>query len=187
MVVPLPRPDGTGYCGLAGYLTPQPGQQPCAQEVVDFLRTRLPEHMVPASLQILDQFPLTANGKVDRRALPAPDESSRDGEFAAPTTALQKVIAGVWRDVLGVERVGLHDDFFALGGDSLQATKIVTALREALDFPEVTLRSIFAYPTTQALAADLLAQEPDHERLEQVAEIYLEVEGLSLDEITSQL
>ena len=114
---------------------------------------RLPEYMVPAAFVILDKLPLTENGKVDRKALPAPDQSRRDIEqgYVAPQTPTEEMVAAIWADVLRVERVGTRDDFFELGGHSLNATQVVSRVREAFRV-ELPLRAIFEAPTVEGLA-----------------------------------
>ncbi|HEX7239909.1 MAG TPA: amino acid adenylation domain-containing protein, partial [Longimicrobiaceae bacterium] len=120
-----------------------------AGELREWLGRRLPEHMVPSAVVVLDAFPLSPNGKIDRGALPAPEASSA-GAYVAPRTPAEEVLAGIWAEVLGVERVGAEDDFFALGGHSLLATRVVSRVREAFGV-ELPLRALFEAPTVAAL------------------------------------
>jgi acyl carrier protein len=126
-----------------------------AEELREYLKDRLPEYMVPSTFVGLESLPLTPNGKVDRRALPAPDWEG--GEvYLAPRTLVEELLAGIWIEVLGVSRVGVHDNFFALGGHSLLATQVISRLRGALGV-EVPLRRLFESPTIAALARSVEA------------------------------
>ncbi|GAA1894349.1 hypothetical protein GCM10009837_15400 [Streptomyces durmitorensis] len=136
---------------LVGYVVPQAGVTVDVAEVRARLGRVLPEYMVPSAIVVLDAMPLTVNGKPDKRALPAPDEDAfAQAEFVAPRTSTEERIAEVWRDVLGVERVGVQDSFFDLGGDSIRAVSLVGALRaQGID---VAVRDVFAQRTVEALA-----------------------------------
>ncbi|WLH83117.1 non-ribosomal peptide synthetase [Pseudomonas sp. FP2338] len=123
---------------LIGYYTAQ--MQLAEQDVKAALAAELPEYMVPASLMRLDAMPLSPSGKLDRRALPEPVWQTR--EHIEPATPLQQQIAAIWREVLGLPRIGLRDDFFALGGHSLLATQIISRTRQACDV-ELPLRTLF--------------------------------------------
>ena len=101
--------------------------------------------MVPAAVVVLESLPLTVNGKVDTGALPAP-EFTGAGRYRAPSTAIEEVLAGIYAQVLGLERVGVDDSFFDLGGDSLSAMRMITAVNAALDV-ELRVRAIFEAPT----------------------------------------
>ncbi|NVL33231.1 hypothetical protein F2S69_05280 [Pseudomonas syringae pv. actinidiae] len=125
---------------LIGYYTAEAGQDVQAERIKSALALELPDYMVPAQLVRLDSMPLSPSGKLDRRALPEPQWQTR--EHVEPHTDLQKQIAAVWRQVLGVPRVGLRDDFFELGGHSLLATQIISRVRQACDI-DLPLRALF--------------------------------------------
>lgn len=158
------------------------------EEIGEWAASMLPAHMVPAQVVVLDQLPLTQNGKIDRRAVGEYwSAGEADTDFEPPRTALEKVIAGIWSEVLERERVGVHDRFFALGGDSVLATVIVARLREALDTPDISVRVLFTAPTVRAVAQRLGSAETSEGRLEQVAQIYLEIAEMSAAEVDSEL
>jgi acyl carrier protein len=123
-------------------------------ELRERTRQKLPEYMVPSAFVMMDALPLTPNGKIDRRALPAPAGGAPAGDgYAPPGTALEGELAGIWAATLGLERVGLHDHFFAdLGGHSLLATQVVARIRSELGI-ELALRELFERPTVAGLAA----------------------------------
>ncbi|NER91538.1 non-ribosomal peptide synthetase [Moorena sp. SIO3A2] len=121
----------------------------------EYLESKLPEYMVPSGLMVLSQLPLTPNGKVDRKALPVPDvASSVSTEYVAPQTQTQKVLAEIWAEVLGIEQVGIHDNFFDLGGHSLMATQVVSRCRQAFG-NELTLQRLFESPTIAGIAKNI--------------------------------
>jgi amino acid adenylation domain-containing protein len=126
-------------------------------EVRDYLRGRLPEHMLPSAVVAMDAIPLTPNGKVDRAALPAPDASADEQAFVAPRTATEQVLAGLWSAVLGVDAVGANDGFFALGGHSLRATRLASRVREVFGI-ELPLRAVFERATLADLAREIDAR-----------------------------
>ncbi|MBV9775387.1 MAG: amino acid adenylation domain-containing protein, partial [Gemmatimonadetes bacterium] len=146
----VPREDTPGEPRLVGYVVAD-GEAPDGESLRAWLRERLPEYMVPAAWVVLDALPLTPNGKLDRRALPAP-EPAAEAAYVAPRTPTEEVLAGIWGEVLRVERVGVTDDFFALGGHSLLATRLASRVREAFGV-ELPLRALFEAPTVAALAA----------------------------------
>ncbi|MEU7876480.1 amino acid adenylation domain-containing protein, partial [Dactylosporangium sp. NPDC049140] len=137
---------------LVGYLVAEDGM-PSVGELRAFLAGRLPEHMIPAVFVELTAIPLTANGKLDRAALPAPDQSRPElgGGFVAPRTSVEERLAAIWGDVLGVDRVGVHDNFFELGGHSLLATQVVSRIRAVFD-AELPVAALFDEPTIAGLA-----------------------------------
>ncbi len=154
--VAMVRQDTPGVQRLVAYVVARGGQPaPTSAELRDFLRESLPEHMVPSACVLLEALPLTANGKVDRKALPSPSALSPEGEhFEAPRTPTQQVLASIWAQVLGLERVGAHDHFFELGGHSLLATQVMARAREAFQV-ELPLREFFETPTLSGLAQRL--------------------------------
>ncbi|HLL45115.1 MAG TPA: amino acid adenylation domain-containing protein, partial [Longimicrobiaceae bacterium] len=147
------RDDAAGVKRLVAYLVPDGVLVPDA--VREHARATLPEYMVPSALVVLDALPLTRNGKLDRRALPAPAWET-DGRFVAPRTPVEEILAGIWAEALGTERVGAHDDFFALGGHSLAATRVLSRVAKTLG-TEVQLRVLFEAPTLAGFAARVAA------------------------------
>jgi arthrofactin-type cyclic lipopeptide synthetase C len=124
------------------------------------LSEQLPEYMVPAAFVRMDEFPVTPNGKLDRRALPAPEADSFAARaYEAPVGETEQALAGIWAEVLGLERVGRRDNFFALGGHSLSAVRVGSRMGQVLGV-EIPLTHVFSYPTVEALAARLSAPEP---------------------------
>jgi amino acid adenylation domain-containing protein len=140
-----------GGTRLAAHLTASAGTDPAELRV--FLAERLPESHVPAFFHVLETFPLLPSGKVDRAALPSPDEiaAAHRTDVTAPRDASEELVAGVWAELLGRERVGAHDDFFALGGTSLQLTRLAARLRAASG-EKISLRGLFAATTVEAQA-----------------------------------
>ena len=124
-----------------------------APQLRNFLREQLPDYMIPSAFILLDQLPLTPGGKIDLRALPAPDSARRESAhaFVAPETPLEKRLAELWTTVLGVAQVGLQDNFFESGGHSLLATQLISRLREVFQV-EIQLRQLFEHPTIAGLA-----------------------------------
>ncbi|HEX2189490.1 MAG TPA: amino acid adenylation domain-containing protein, partial [Longimicrobiaceae bacterium] len=146
------REEAPGGRRLVGYAAPEAGASLDPRALREGLRGTLPEHMVPAALVVLDALPRTAAGKVDRRALPAPDLAAAAEGGEAPRTPTEEVLAGVWGAVLGLEAVGRDARFFELGGHSLLAARVVARVREALGV-ELPLRAVFEEPALAGLAA----------------------------------
>ncbi|MES2299303.1 MAG: amino acid adenylation domain-containing protein, partial [Pseudomonadota bacterium] len=148
----LAREDRPGDKRLVAYLVAQDGAQLAASELRTRLSTSLAAHMVPAAFVVLDAFPLTPNGKLDRRALPAPDQAAVAARaYEAPQGALETTIAAIWQDLLGLAQVGRRDDFFALGGHSLMAVQLVTRIQHQLGLA-LGLRDLFARPVLAEFA-----------------------------------
>ncbi|MGH8963813.1 MAG: AMP-binding protein, partial [Actinomycetes bacterium] len=140
---------------LVAYVVPAPGAQIVSSQLLDAVRAVLPVYMVPAAVVVLEAFPLNTSGKLDRKALPEPEFQAR--EFRAASTPIEEIVAGVFAEVLGVERVGADDDFFALGGNSLVATQVAARLGSAVD-TQVPVRALFEASTVTALAARIQEQ-----------------------------
>ncbi|WP_051450882.1 non-ribosomal peptide synthetase [Actinospica robiniae] len=157
--VVLVREDQPGDRRLVAYCVPAGAEPVPAGELAEHCAGRLPGYMVPAAFVALPVLPLTVNGKLDRRALPAPDRSAlrADQHYLAPRTPVEERIAAVWAEVLGVARVGVTDGFFDLGGDSIRAVTLVGATRAA-GF-DVAVRDVFEYQTVERLA-ELLTGRP---------------------------
>ncbi|MGF1426683.1 amino acid adenylation domain-containing protein [Kitasatospora sp. LaBMicrA B282] len=145
--------DALGDLRLVAHLVAA-AAEPSVTAVRDWLAAALPEHLVPAAFVFLPALPLTPNGKVDRSALPEPgaERPGLDAGFTAPRTHWEELVAAIWSQVLGIERIGVHDDFFALGGHSLLATHVVARLR-ARHGVSLPLRTVFDRPTVAQLAA----------------------------------
>jgi amino acid adenylation domain-containing protein len=155
--VAIAREDIPGEKLLVGYFVADTGDLDTASEHIPelrlFLKQRLPDYMVPTQFMVLDAMPLTPNGKVDRKALPKPDNYRADlaANYVAPRNELESQIAEIWAEVLEVERVGIYDNFFELGGYSLLAIQIVSRLRQSLQI-EILLPNLFELPTIADLA-----------------------------------
>ncbi|WP_231949533.1 salicylate synthase [Alloactinosynnema sp. L-07] len=169
---------------VAGVVPDSDAVDPIA--VADRVRELVPTHMVPDRIVVLDAIPLSTNGKVDRSAVRRliGDVAREDG--AGPQSPLENVIDLVWREVLGLERVGRDEELFTVGGDSVIATAIVSRLRELLDTRTVTVRTLFAAPTVAGFAAELILAQDRPGRLESVAELVWEIESLSDDEVLAR-
>ena len=157
--VVIARDDGLGSQRLVAYVVADAASLPSANELRGFLLQTLPEYMVPAAFEFLDALPLTPNGKLDRSALPAPSKGrpNLDETYSPPRTPLEELLAHIWTDVLMLDHVGIHDNFFALGGDSLRATQMIARLRNVLN-KELFLSDIFSNGTIAALANSLSQQ-----------------------------
>ena len=185
-----------GHPRLAAYVVPrsQGAASPASfearlPELRTVLRSRLPEHMVPASFVLLEALPKTPNGKLDRRSLPAP-EDVRQGlgnEYAAPSTPTEKQVAEIWAEVLGVDRVGLHDSFFDLGGHSLLATQMIVRLRQAFGIEDLPLVHLFQQPTVAGLALAITEIETRRDGEDAALQMLEELRDLSPEEIAELL
>ena len=150
--VVVAREDTPGNKKLAAYLTTAAGAEPpSVTDLRAHLKEKLPEYMIPALFTFLEALPLTPNGKVDRRALPAPDKAAAAREYVAPRDDKERFFCELWQEILGLERVGVNDDFFELGGDSLLVIRVVTKANKAA--MGITTKQVFQHRTVTELAA----------------------------------
>src|SRR5262249_18262526 len=148
----IAREDTPGDKRLVAYLTAKEGIELSAQELRNQLANTLADYMIPSAFVTLEAFPLTSNGKLDRRALPVPNiDAVMTREYEAPKGEIERAIAQIWQELLGLEQVGRYDHFFELGGHSLLAVQFVSRLRQVLDI-ELPLRELFSHPTLETLA-----------------------------------
>jgi acyl carrier protein len=169
--VVIVRGEHPGEKRLVAYVVPTNDQRPTTNEDTNhsafvaelraFLAARLPDYMVPSAFVLLDALPLSTSGKLDRRALPTPDQATSAREFVPPRTLAEELLAEIWAQVLGVKQVGIYDNFFELGGHSLLVAQLMFRLREQFQV-ELPLRTLFEQPTIAALALvieEMLVQE----------------------------
>jgi acyl carrier protein len=181
--------EGTlGDKQLVAYVVP--GSQPrgLLTELKGYLQKKLPAYMVPSTFTLLDEVPLTPNGKVNRKALPAPDPSGFRAEnaYAEPRTPAEEQLVEIWEEVLGLERVGIHDDFFELGGHSLLATRVVSRVRKVFQV-ELPLLSLFEEPTIAGLALAVTQMQAEAEiDIEQMLAQVEQLQGHSLPQGSSE-
>ncbi|MFB2838245.1 amino acid adenylation domain-containing protein, partial [Floridanema evergladense] len=150
--VVIAREDIPGDKRLVAYITTEIEATPTSNELRQYLKSKLPEYMVPSAFVILEALPLTPNGKIDRRALPAPDfHTQQQNKYQAPRTPVEEILAQAWKQILKLNQVGIHDNFFELGGHSLLATQLISRIRSNLQV-ELPLRSLFGAPTIAELA-----------------------------------
>jgi amino acid adenylation domain-containing protein len=163
---------------LVGYVVASGSKPPGVDELRNFLGQLLPDYMIPSNFVFLKMLPLTANGKIDRAQLPAPEEARPDLErvFVAPRTAVEKQLAEIWAEFLKFDEVGVNDNFFELGGHSLLATQVVSRIRKTFNC-ELLLRSLFESPTIAQLAA----------QIEDTELLLAEIEQLSDEEVEQLL
>ncbi|MHC5714684.1 MAG: amino acid adenylation domain-containing protein [Nostoc sp.] len=171
----IAREDVIGDKQLVAYIVASPELTPSQADLRHFLQGQLPEYMVPAYFVFLDTLPLNPNGKIDRRALPAPDTFTLglSTKFVAPENLTEEVLASIWAKVLRLEQVGIHDNFFELGGHSLLATQVISRIRQAFRI-EIPLQLLFENPTIATLAEALpqnqtLENAPQNQTIPQVA------------------
>ena len=182
-----PRGNKNDNC-LVAYVVPREGQALAISEVRSFLREKLPSYMLPSFFVIVDRFPLTLSGKVDRRSLPPPQFSQRQvgTTYTAARTPIEKVLVKFWVDSLGVDEIGILDDFSDLGGDSLIAAQIVTRINETFSLRR-PLKLLFEVPTVVELCSFIIEHETHPGQSEKIANVVLKIEDMSAEEISRAL
>jgi acyl carrier protein len=153
------REDPAGQKQLVGYVVPRDGEQIAALTLRHYVAEKLPDYMVPTAIIVLAELPLSPNGKLDRKALPTPEFNSVTKSLREPRTREEEILAGLFAEILHLERVGIDDNFFDLGGHSLLATRLINRIRSALGI-EVSVGILFASPTVADLAPQLLRAQP---------------------------
>jgi acyl-coenzyme A synthetase/AMP-(fatty) acid ligase/acyl carrier protein len=163
------RANGSSDKRLVAYLVFEDGSESAPSGLRSFLKTKLPDYMVPSTFVVLESLPVSPNGKLNRRALPDPDNARPElvREFVPPSTPVEQAVAEIFSEVLEVRQVGLHDDFFELGGHSLLATRVVSRLRDRFQI-EMTPRFLFESPRVDEMGSrisELLVQSTNPEEV----------------------
>jgi acyl carrier protein len=184
----LAREDQPGDRRLVAYVVSIADREAPAGELRAFLKERLPDHLVPSAFVPLAALPLNASGKIDRRALPAPDAArpSLAAAYVAPETPAEEGVAAIWCEVLGVERVSVEENFFESGGHSLLATQVVARVRRGFGIA-LPLRAFFERPTVAALAAEVAAAVERRGGSARIAGAVQAIRGMSAEEIQRKL
>jgi amino acid adenylation domain-containing protein len=187
--VVMARDEGASEKRLIGYIVGKGGELN-RRQIKDYLSQKLPDYMLPSELVILDRMPLTANGKVDRKALPSPDQShyELEGTYVAPSSPVEEILVNVWAQVLGLERVGVRDDFLALGGDSILSLQIVA--QAAAAGVKISATEIFEQMTIESLArvAEVRQDLPlDSVLLTSAQQVCLDSNGKDLDHLCHEM
>ena len=180
--------DGNDDDLLVAYVTPANMETPSVSVIRDALKKWLPDYMIPSKFMILDRLPLNTNGKVNRQELPKPDPDrpKLGTRFIAPSTPMESVLAKIWSEALGVNNVGVDDLFFDLGGDSIIAARIVSAIGRIFPW-DLTLAEFYDAGTVAQAAKILLRKGPSLEQAEKIANLFLQVDGMSAAEIETML
>jgi hypothetical protein len=155
--VVLAREDAVEDQRLIAYIVADPAASVGPPDLREYLRPKLPSYMIPSAFVMLERLPLTENGKVNRAALPAPDQQRPElaQSYLAPRNEVERELVGIWQEVLNVERVGVNDNFFELGGHSLLATRVISRMRQTFKVDFVALVSFFENPTIAGLARSI--------------------------------
>jgi acyl carrier protein len=173
---------------LVGYYVREEGAEVSGAEVRQYLRGLVPEYLVPGVVVELERMPVSGSGKLDRKALPE-GAAGREGAgevFAPPRNAVEEVLVDIWTQLLGVERIGIDDNFFNLGGYSLLATQLILRVQAVFQV-EIAIRTLFQSPTVAALAQAIVEQENRPGQAEKVARVLLKVKSMSAEDVNASL
>jgi amino acid adenylation domain-containing protein len=173
---------------LVAYLVPQRSKALRINQLRASLKEKLPSYMLPSAFVVLDNLPLTASGKVDRRALPPQNKSRHEvsGTFTAAITAIEKVLAKLWAEIIKIDEVGIHDDFSELGGDSLLAAQIVSEVNNIFSLKQ-PLKTLFEAPTVAKLVEFVLTNETQPGHSDKIANLLTKIDGMSSEDIGKAL
>ena len=178
--VVVAREDCPGQRRLVAYIVPSGQRLPEVSQLISTLLDKLPEYMLPSAFVILDALPVLPNGKLDRRGLPAPAQGRPELEnsFVASRTPIEEALAEIWAEVLGLDRVGIHDNFLELGGDSLLASQVIAQVIKTFQV-EVPLRSLFESPAIADMAVLIAQNQAKQAEPEDIERMLTELEALS--------
>jgi amino acid adenylation domain-containing protein len=184
----IAREDTPGAKRLVAYLILKEKNAGTVEELRRFLKQRLPSHLVPSSFVILEELPLSPHGKVDRRALPAPDKYDVEpgGTYVAPSTPIQEDVSRIYCEVLRIEKVGIYDDFFALGGHSLLVTQVISRVNRDLEV-ELPIRALFDYPTVNGLVTAIVESQAELFDEAVLSQMLADLEDLPEDVVSAAL
>jgi amino acid adenylation domain-containing protein len=184
--VVIAREDESGGKRLLGYVVGE--EDVTAAELKTYLNGRLPGHMVPEAILMLEEMPVTANGKIDRKSLPRAEAADMQvvGEYFGPRTPVEEILVGIYEEVLKLDRVGIHDNFFEIGGHSLLAIKVGSRMKNIFGI-EIAVMSIFEAPTVSKLAETLIAQEPKPGQTEEIALIHKRLSSMTDEDAGEEL
>jgi acyl carrier protein len=169
---------------LVGYVVSREGVELKMSELKSYLQQNLPEHMVPKAIAILNEIPLTINGKIDRRALPDPmgNEDESYSKYEKARDAIEETLVTIWQEVLGLERVGINDNFFELGGHSLLIIQIVSRVQQLFG-TQISVNSFFQKPTVADMAEHIKNQQISEQEFQELEQILNQIDQLSEEEV----
>ena len=187
--VVISREDHIGETRLIGYVVIKEGSKPTVNEIRNYLRNSLPDYMIPALIIFLDQFPFSPSGKVDRAKLPTPQNfrSGNEVEYVTPRNTQEEELTKICQDLLGLEKVGINDNFFEIGGHSLLATQFISRIRDLFKV-EIQLRTLFEHPTIIEISEQISKQKQNGESdTERISRLLSKIDQLSKDEVLALL